>query len=45
MDEDPSILAEGYATTAEHPDGAGYHWVCDTCFRDFSERFGWRVVE
>jgi hypothetical protein len=45
LEEDPSILAEGYATTVEHPHGADYHWVCDKCFKDFSTRSGWRVVE
>lgn len=37
-------LTEGYTTTAEHPHGDGYHWICPTCFRDFAERFEWRLV-
>ena len=22
-----------------------YHWICDTCFRDFREMFKWKVKE
>lgn len=22
-----------------------YHWVCETCFRDFKDFFSWSVVE
>jgi hypothetical protein len=44
IEEHPDVLTEGYATTAEHPHGADYHWLCPTCFSDFAERFGWRVV-
>lgn len=33
----PEILREGYST----PDG--YHWICETCFRDFVELFEWKV--
>jgi hypothetical protein len=43
VDEQPDLLTQGYTTTASHPDGAGYHWVCPTCFDDFRERFGWRL--
>lgn len=42
--EDLEILTEGYATTAEHPNGADYYWICPDCFDDFAEAFGWRVV-
>src|SRR3712207_4582236 len=38
------VLTEGFTTTAEHPNGADYHWICPTCFGDFAARFGWRVV-
>lgn len=31
----PSALTEGYSTDD------CYRWVCDTCFADFRERFGW----
>jgi len=33
----PDVLHEGYTT----PDR--YRWICGTCFRDFADRFGWRV--
>ena len=36
------VLTQGFTTTAEHPRGADYHWVCEPCFRDFAEEFGWR---
>jgi hypothetical protein len=35
----PDILREGWTTIDE------YHWVCDQCFVDFRDRFGWQVVE
>jgi len=38
-------LAEGYTTTAEHLQGAKYHWVCPDCAADFAEEFGWSLVE
>jgi hypothetical protein len=39
MDADlPDVLREGYATVDE------YHWICDTCFADFRERFGWTLI-
>ena len=41
----PDEATEGYATTAEHPQGADYHWVCERCFDDFADLFEWRVVE
>ncbi len=44
-ERDPDALSEGYATTAEHPRGADYHWVCPSCFDDFAAMFGWRVVD
>ena len=27
-----TVLAEGYTTTAEHPKGADYYWICEPCF-------------
>jgi hypothetical protein len=21
-----------------------YHWICETCFRDFKEKFEWSVI-
>ncbi len=32
-------LEVGYATLDER------HWICETCFRDFQERFGWTVQD
>ncbi|MBO9534653.1 MAG: hypothetical protein J7513_16895 [Solirubrobacteraceae bacterium] len=40
-ESDGAVLARGYTTTAEHPAGAGYHWLCEACFADFKEEFGW----
>ena len=31
------ILYEGWTTADE------YHWVCDTCFADFRDRFAWHI--
>jgi hypothetical protein len=45
VEEHPDVLTEGYTTTAEHPNGADYHWICKRCFDDFAERFEWRVVK
>ena len=44
-EEQPDVVTQGYATTAEHPQGADYHWVCERCFDDFADLFEWRVVE
>jgi hypothetical protein len=30
-------LSEGYCTLDE------YHWICQDCFSDFKEEFGWMV--
>ena len=40
----PDSLDEGYATTSSYPRGAGYEWVCPSCFDDFAEELGWRAV-
>ena len=29
--------AQGYCTLDR------YHWICDTCFRDFREAFNWKI--
>ena len=34
----PDALQVGYCTPDE------YHWVCDTCFHDFKDQFGWQVA-
>jgi hypothetical protein len=44
IDGHPDVLIEGYASTEGHPREADYHWVCERCFADFSQRFGWEVV-
>jgi hypothetical protein len=33
----PDILHEGWTTVDE------YRWICDTCFQDFRDRFGWQI--
>jgi hypothetical protein len=40
----PEVLTEGYATKAEHEQGADYYWICKACFDDFADLFQWRVV-
>jgi hypothetical protein len=37
------IVHEGYwtgGTTGDEP-----YWICDQCFRDFHERFSWKVAQ
>ena len=45
IEQHPEVVTEGYATTAAHPKGADYHWVCAKCFDDLAESFGWRVAD
>lgn len=33
------MLREGWT----RPDD--YHWICETCFSDFREQFGWQLVD
>ena len=41
--EDSATL--GYAALGTGPKGQDdYHWVCDDCFVDFCERFGWTLA-
>jgi hypothetical protein len=35
--DDVDAIREGWTTLDE------VHWICDQCFTDFSERFGWIV--
>jgi hypothetical protein len=35
----PGALQVGYKTAD------GYRWICQNCFSDFQQRFGWRVEE
>ena len=44
IEDNADVRTEGYTTTDEHPQGADFWWICDTCFTDFLERFRWRVV-
>jgi hypothetical protein len=37
-DNFPDTLHEGYTTANQ------YHWICDDCFGDFREMFGWKLV-
>ena len=32
------VLREGYHTQD------GYRWICKSCFEDFQDMFGWKVV-
>jgi hypothetical protein len=35
---------EGFAAVGRGPEGQDdYYWVCDECFSDFRDRFGWTV--
>lgn len=35
----PDTLHEGYATEDD------YRWVCERCFHNFVDQFGWTVIE
>jgi len=37
VEDYPDVLHEGYTTLDE------YRWICDACFQDFQEMFGWVV--
>ena len=37
--EDPESLPQGYATEDD------YHWICEKCFEDFKDLFGWEVID
>lgn len=41
----PGILHEGYTTCEDHPNGAGYHWVCVTCFDIIGQEMGWVAID
>ena len=32
------VLHEGYTTEDD------YHWICNSCFAEFNDRFGWTVI-
>jgi hypothetical protein len=42
--DEPGILHEGYATTAEYEQGEDYDWVCASCFDELQVDMGWRLV-
>ena len=42
---DEDVRSEGFATTPEFIRGADYEWVCEDCYADFAEEFGWVLVE
>jgi hypothetical protein len=37
----PDILHEGYTTCGDFVHGAGYEWICPTCFSDLKAAMGW----
>jgi len=37
VEDYPDVLPEGYCTEDE------YYWICEQCFKDFRDRFGWKV--
>ncbi len=39
--EGADYLKEGFTTTEEHPRGAMYHWVCNTCFSELRNKLKW----
>ena len=39
VEDHPGTLKQGYATEDD------YRWICEACFADLQERFGWKVVE
>jgi hypothetical protein len=38
-EEYPDVLHIGYATEDD------YRWICEICFQDFKEMFGWTVID
>jgi hypothetical protein len=38
VNDHPDMLHQGYATLDK------YHWICERCFKDFKERFRWKLV-
>ncbi len=37
----PGVLREGYTTGQDYPHGAGYEWICPTCFTELAKPLGW----
>lgn len=42
--EGAQIEHEGYTTCADYKHGAGYAWVCKTCFEDLKDDMQWILV-
>ena len=38
VEDYPDVLHEGYATEDN------YRWICEQCFEDFKDLFGWKVM-
>jgi hypothetical protein len=43
--EGPGYLHEGFAVTADYPDGEDYEWVCSNCFDALGDQMGWISVD
>ena len=41
----PEIQHEGFTTCADYRRGAGYEWICKTCFADLQGEMGWSVAK
>src|SRR5262245_27913415 len=35
------VQHEGYTTCKDYPRGAGYEWICQTCFADLKDEMQW----
>jgi hypothetical protein len=38
VEDYPKVLHSGYCTPDLH------HWICEACFQDFREKFGWQLI-
>lgn len=38
VEDFPDVLHVGYSTEDD------YRWICDSCFAEFKDRFGWVVI-
>jgi hypothetical protein len=44
-DDQPETLHEGFATGPDYPKGAGYDWICPTCFADLASSLRWKSAD
>ncbi len=44
IETNPDVLTRGYASTESWSPGIHKYWVCPTCFEDFRQRLGLRLV-